>query len=423
MNSLSTLQLQQLIASADEKLAKFKQANLQLDITRGKPGSEQLSLSNDLLTAITIDDINAYHKQDIRNYGGLDGLDEMKAFFRQMVGVKQNADVIIGGNSSLTLMHNVLALYRQFGVLKERPSWQGQQAKFICPVPGYDRHFAICEHLGIEMIAVGMNENGPDMDAVEALVASDNSIKGMWCVPKYSNPTGVTYSDKVVERLAQMKTAADGFRIFWDNAYSVHHLNGEVALLKDMLQACAQAGHSDRVVMFASTSKITFAGAGVAAIITSQANAKYLLRHFAFQTIGPDKINQLRHVRFFEQHPLTEHMQRHAELLKPRFEVMLSALEAGLGQTGLATWTHPKGGYFISLDVFDGCAKEVVAQCAALGLKLTPAGSAFPYGRDEYDRNIRIAPSFPSVEQVKQAAEVLVAVIQKVCAEKKLTTA
>lgn len=412
--------LKPLVEAAQQRIDAFAQQKLALDITRGKPGREQLDLSLPILDILSVEDIAAY-QPDVRNYGGIDGLAEMQQLFREMTQADAQAQVLVGGNSSLNMMHDTISTYLRYGVGEARPPWGKQQAKFICPVPGYDRHFAVCEHLGIEMIAVGMDEHGPDMDAVETLVASDNSIKGMWCVPKYSNPTGITYSDEVVRRLAAMETAAAGFRIFWDNAYCVHHLGAKRAQLADIFAACREAGHPQRAVMFASTSKITFAGSGVAAIISSAENIAWLKHHFGFQTIGPDKVNQLRHIRFFAQvGGVTAHMERHAALLKPRFDTMLRRLEDGLGGTGLAQWTKPDGGYFISLDVLPGCAKAVVAACAALGLKLTPAGSAFPYGHDEQDRNIRIAPSFPSLDEVALAADVLVAVVQKVCAEKLL---
>ncbi|MBV7435570.1 aminotransferase [Cardiobacteriaceae bacterium TAE3-ERU3] len=417
---MDKMALEQIVSEAQSKIDEFANKKLALDITRGKPSQQQLDLSMPILDILSADDLRAY-QPDVRNYGGIDGLEEMKALFRDMTGASSQESVLIGGNSSLNLMHDTISTYLRYGAGEARPPWGKQQAKFICPVPGYDRHFAVCEHLGVEMIAVGMDENGPDMDAVEALVSSDNSIKGMWCVPKYSNPTGITYSDDVVRRLATMQTAADGFRIFWDNAYCVHHLGDEHEQLADIFEACRAAGHPQRVVMFASTSKITFAGSGVSAILSSPENVAWLVKHFGFQTIGPDKVNQLRHIRFFERYGVEEHMKRHAELLQPRFSKMLERLESGLGNTGLAKWTNPKGGYFISLDVLPGCAKEVVAKCAELGLKLTPAGSAFPYGRDEKDSNIRIAPSFPSLDDVALAADVLVAVVQQVCGEKLLS--
>lgn len=416
---MDKMALEQIVSEAQSKIDEFASKKLALDITRGKPSQQQLDLSMPILDILSAEDLRSY-QPDVRNYGGIDGLEEMKELFRHMTGASAQESVLIGGNSSLNLMHDTISTYLRYGAGEARPPWGKQQAKFICPVPGYDRHFAVCEHLGIDMIAVGMDENGPDMDAVEALVASDNSIKGMWCVPKYSNPTGITYSDDVVRRLATMETAADGFRIFWDNAYCVHHLGDEREQLADIFDACREANHPQRVVMFASTSKITFAGSGVSAIISSPENVAWLIKHFSFQTIGPDKVNQLRHIRFFERYGVEAHMQRHAELLQPRFVTMLERLEKGLGNTELAKWTNPKGGYFISLDVLPGCAKAVVAQCAELGLKLTPAGSAFPYGHDEKDSNIRIAPSFPSLDDVSLAADVLVAVVQKVCGEKLL---
>lgn len=411
--------LQAMVDAAQARIGEYRQRQLDLDMTRGKPGAEQLSLSHAMLTVVDAQEAVRYAGMDVRNYGGLQGLPEMQDFFREMVGAVQGSAVFVGGNSSLNLMHDAVSVYLRFGVNDKRPAWANQQAKFICPVPGYDRHFAICEHFGIEMIAVEMHDDGPDMDAVEALVKSDNSIKGMWCVPKFSNPTGAVYSEAVVKRLASMETAAQGFRLFWDNAYAVHHL-GEDVPLPDILAACAASGNPDRALVFASTSKVTFAGAGVSAIISSPANIDWLTKNFAFQTIGYDKINQLRHLRFFAQKPLAQLMQEHAALLRPRFDAVLGALDAGLAGSGLATWSTPRGGYFISLDVLPGCAKEVVALCAELGVKLTPAGASFPHGADSQDSNIRIAPSMPSVADVKQAAEVLTGVVQYVCGKVKL---
>lgn len=412
--------MQALVLQAEKVIQGLEVENLSLDMSRGKPSTEQLALSQALLGNVSAQELQQILQEDgldLRNYGGLEGLPEMQEFFRQMLELPPSVRIIVGGNSSLALMHNVLSLYQRYGVSEARPSWHGQQSKFICPVPGYDRHFAICEHLGVEMIAVAMREDGPDMDAVEALVRSDNSIKGMWCVPKYSNPTGAIYSDAVMKRLACMPTAAEGFRLFWDNAYAVHSLDGVRRSLADVFSLSAQAGHPNRVVMFGSTSKITFAGAGVAAIASSEENVRYLLGHFSKQTIGPDKINQYRHAKFFAEHDLWAHMQAHARLLKPKFEYVQAQLQAHLADTGLASWTRPKGGYFIQLQVLSGCAQAVVSECARLGLKLTPAGATFPYGYDVCDCNIRLAPSFLTMAQLEKAMAILIAVVQKICGQ------
>jgi DNA-binding transcriptional MocR family regulator len=397
----------QRLSRYEERFAAFRQKGLKLDMTRGKPSDEQLDLANGLTTILASDDYKAADGTDTRNYGGLDGLPEMKALFAEMLETTA-ANVIVGGNSSLAMMHDVVVRALLHGVPGGHAPWSRSKIKFLCPSPGYDRHFAICEHHGIEMLTVPLGAEGPDLAAVEELVSTDASVKAMWCVPKYSNPTGTTYSPEVVQRLAAMKAAAPDFRLLWDNAYAVHDLYEKTDFLAEILGACAKAGNPDRPMVFASTSKISLAGSGVAALAASSANVADTKKHLSVQTIGPDKINQLRHVRFFETIAgLHAHMKRHAALLRPKFETVTRILERELGGAGLATWTKPRGGYFVSLDTLDGCASEVVKLAETAGVKLTPAGATFPYGRDPENRNIRIAPSLPPASQVETAMEVV----------------
>lgn len=387
--------------------AAVKQQGLKLDMTRGKPSSEQLDLANPLITLLGAADYKSADGTDTRNYGGLDGLPELKAIFAELLEVAPE-NVIVGGASSLSMMHDAVLRALTHGVPGGQGPWSVAKPKFLCPAPGYDRHFAICQHHGIEMITVDLRADGPDMDAVERLAAADASIKGIWCVPKYSNPTGETYAANVVSRLAAMRTAAPDFRIFWDNAYAVHDLYDTTDPLVEILSACARAGNPDRALEFASTSKISFAGAGVAVMASSAANVADAKRHLAIQTIGPDKLNQLRHARFFKDAAgVKRHMQKHAELLRPKFEAVTRVFERELGGSGLAKWTKPRGGYFVSLDTLDGCAREVVRLADEAGVKLTPAGATFPRGTDPRDRNIRVAPSLPPAAQVEQAMQVV----------------
>jgi DNA-binding transcriptional MocR family regulator len=386
----------------------FKARGLKLDMTRGKPSADQLDLANAMLDILGRADVKAADGTDTRNYGGADGLPEMKKIFADMLETRP-ANVIVGGNSSLQLMHDTIVRALMHGVPDGRGPW-GREAKvkFLCPTPGYDRHFSVCEHNGIEMIAVGMDEHGPDMVDVERLVASDPAIKGMWAVPKYSNPSGITYSDDVVRALVSMRTAAPDFRLFWDNAYVVHDLYDESDRLLEVLSAAAAAGHPNRPIVFASTSKISFAGAGVAAMASSDANVADAKRHLSIQTIGPDKINQLRHIRFFgDLSGVHAHMRKHAAMLRPKFEAVRRMFDTHLGGKGIATWTNPRGGYFVSLDLTDGCASEVVRLADAAGVKLTPAGATFPYQKDPRDRNLRMAPTMPSAADVELAMEIV----------------
>lgn len=405
-----------------ERYDAFAGRKLKLDMTRGKPSAEQLDLAAALMTNLTADDVKAADGTDVRNYGGLDGLPELKSIFAGILEAPP-AQIIIGGNASLQMMHDTVVRALLFGVPDGAGPWRsapGTTVKFLCPSPGYDRHFAICQHLGVEMIVVNLGSDGPDVEQIERLVATDASIKGMWCVPKYSNPTGTTYSDAVVARLAAMKTAAPDFRLFWDNAYAVHDLYGETDRLANIIEACERAGHPNRPLVFASTSKISFAGAGVAAMASSPANIADAKRHLAIQTIGPDKINQLRHARFFgDVEGVRRHMAKHAELLRPKFEAVARVFERELGGKGIATWTKPNGGYFISLDTPDGCAKEVVRLAGAAGVSLTAAGATFPYGKDPRDRNIRVAPTMPPLEQVELAMEIVAVCVELASAAKR----
>lgn len=409
------MSLEQLKSQFEEVKAK----NLALDMTRGKPGPEQLDLSNAMLDLVTSSDYKTLSNADTRNYGGLDGIDEAKELFKDFLEVSSVDEVVVGGNASLTIMFDTIARAMSHGVCDSDKPWSAEPIKFICPSPGYDRHFAICEHFGIEMITTDYTPEGPNMDQIEKLVAADASIKGVWIVPKYGNPTGLSCSDEVVDRLAKMKTAAKDFRIFWDNAYSVHHLSDDQDQVKNILEACKAAGNPNRPFIFVSTSKITFAGAGVSAVGGSKENMDWQRSHLFFSTIGPDKLNQVRHTRFFKNiEGLKDHMKKHAEILKPRFDKTLEVLENELGGTGLATWTSPKGGYFISLDVPEGTAKKVVALAGEAGVKLTGAGATFPYKKDPKDSNIRLAPSLPSVAEIDEAMKIVCLCVKIAAAEK-----
>jgi len=409
LNQATPAQLQQWERELAEEYSRIKAQNLNLDLTRGKPSAEQLSLS-DALDGILQGNYESDSGVDTRNYGGLDGIPEAKKLGEQIMGVPA-ANVLAGGNSSLTLMHQAVMAAYFFGLNGPDSAWSKEgKVKFLCPVPGYDRHFAICEQMGIEMINVPMDSNGPDMDQVEALLKADSSIKGMWCVPKYSNPSGVVYSDATVERIAALgKIASPNFRVFWDNAYAIHDLSSNPPQLANIFNLCEKLGTQDSVLQFASTSKITHAGSGVAFMGASQNNLKGFQKVISFLTIGPDKVNQLRHVRFFAKPgSLQEHMQKHAAIIKPRFESVLKHLNAAFSDNDLGSWETADGGYFISFDTRPGLAKEVVRLAGEAGVKLTPAGATYPYGKDPQDRNIRIAPTVPTVSQVDAAMQVFV---------------
>ena len=402
-----------------ERYREFQSRRITLDMTRGKPCSEQLDLSRGMLQG---DIAKAYLTQnglDCRNYGGLDGIPAAKMLFADYMGVAPE-ELILGGNSSLNMMHDTILRAMVKGMADNAPPWgQLPKVKFLCPSPGYDRHFFICEYLGIEMIPIDMLEDGPAMDPIEDLVARDADIKGIWCVPKYSNPTGVVCSGDVVERLANMKTRAADFRIFWDNAYAVHHLVDTPAPLKNILTACKQAGNPERAFMFASTSKISFAGAGLAIMAGSQKNMQWVTNQMAFQTIGPDKLNQLRHTLFFkDMGGIEAHMKKHAAILMPKFDAVQNILENELKGKNIASWSEPQGGYFVSIDTMEGCAATVIKKAADAGVKLTPAGSTYPYKNDPLDRNIRIAPSFPPLDDIQAAMELVAVCIQLVSLDK-----
>lgn len=388
-----------------ERYVAFRSQGHQLNLGRGKPSAQQLDLSNALLS-LGVDSYRAEDNTDCRNYGGLQGLSEARVLFSGMVGAPAS-QIVAADNSSLALMHDTVTWAMLHGVVGSTTGWAAvRPATFLCPVPGYDRHFSICDGLGIRMITVPLTGHGPDMDAVERLVAQDPSIKGIWCVPKYSNPTGEIYSGDVVERLAAMPTAAPDFRLFWDNAYSVHHLTGTHHEIANVLECCQQHGHDDRAFVFASTSKMTFAGAGVALFASSPANVRWLLGHMERRTIGPDKLNQLRHVRMLrDQAGIVAHMGAHARILAPKFTQVQTIFRELLADTGIASWTSPEGGYFVSLDVLAGCARRVVELAKTAGVVVVPAGSTYPGGNDPDDRNIRIAPSFPTLDEVAKAAE------------------
>jgi DNA-binding transcriptional MocR family regulator len=384
----------------------FKQRGLKLDLTRGKPSSEQLDLSNGLLELPGRGDYLAADKTDTRNYGVPQGLPELRALLAPLFGAAPS-QMVLGNNSSLALMHDVIVYTLLKGTVDSpRPWGKEPRVAFLCPVPGYDRHFAICQDFGIEMIPIALGDEGPDMDAVERLAGEDAGIKGIWCVPKYSNPTGTVYSAATIERLARMNTAAPDFRVFWDNAYAVHHLTVERIEIPSLLEACARHRHPHRAWVFGSTSKITLAGSGVALFAASAENSAWYLGRMGKRTIGSDKVNQLRHVRYLrDTQGLLSLMDRHRAIVAPKFAAVGDALERYLAGTGVASWSVPKGGYFISVDVLDGCAKEVVRLATEAGVALTPAGSTFPLGRDPHDRNIRIAPTFPDLATVATAAE------------------
>jgi DNA-binding transcriptional MocR family regulator len=419
---LSTAELQALKEELLARYNAFQEKKLTLDMTRGKPSPDQLDLAMEMLTGDISREYRSASGLDCRNYGGLDGIKEAKALFSEYLEVAED-EIIIGDSASLKMMHDTIMGALVYGVVDSDQPWgKLDTVKFLCPSPGYDRHFAVCQYLGIEMITIGMDADGPDMDKVEELVASDAAIKGIWCVPKYSNPTGCTYSDAVVDRLASMQTKAKDFKIFCDNAYAVHHLSDVHDPLKNILSACKEAGNPDRVFLFGSTSKISFAGSGVAMMACSRRNIEFILSKMQFQTIGPNKLNQLRHVLFFKDVAGIEaHMQKHAALLKPKFDAVLDVLDNELAGSDIASWSRPNGGYFISIDMQEDCARAVVEKAAAAGVKLTPAGATFPYGKDPKDRNIRIAPSFPSAADVKTAMELVAICIQLVSIDKLLS--
>ena len=410
-------------ASLEAAYRKYQQSGLKLDMSRGKPSQEQLDISMEMMGVLGSDsDLKCDDGTDCRNYGVLDGIQEAKVLIGDMIECDPD-NIIIYGNSSLNVMYDTISRAMTHGVMGNTPWCKLDHVKFLCPVPGYDRHFAITEYFGIEMINVRMLPTGPDMDEVERLVAEDEAIKGIWCVPKYSNPQGITYSDETVRRFARLKPAAKDFRIFWDNAYGVHHLyDEEQDTLVEILEECRKAGNPDMVYKFCSTSKITFPGSGIAALAASQNNLEEIRKQLKIATIGHDKVNQLRHVRYFRNlDGIKAHMKEHAAILRPKFELVLEALDREIAGRGIGEWIRPKGGYFICFEAMPGCAKEIVLKAKKAGMILTPAGAPFPYGRDPQDSVIRIAPSYPTIEDLALATEIFITCVKLVSIDKILS--
>ena len=417
---LSKEELLELKKGLEARFEEIKAKGLSLDMSRGKPAADQLNLSMGMMDVLnSSEELTCANGVDCRNYGGLDGIDEAKQLLADMMEVPKD-NVIIFGNSSLNVMYDTVARAMTHGVMGSTPWCKLDKVKFLCPVPGYDRHFAITEHFGIEMINIPMTSEGPDMDLVEELVNNDPAVKGIWCVPKYSNPQGITYSDETVFRFANLKPAAEDFRIFWDNAYCVHHLyEDKQDYLLEILMECKKAGNPDMVYEFVSTSKVSYPGAGIAALISSEANIKEAQEYMNFQIIGHDKLNQLRHVKFFQNlDGVMNQMKKHAEILRPKFEAILQVMDQELSGLGIASWTKPNGGYFISFDAMEGCAKKIVAKAKEAGLTMTDAGATYPYHNDPQDSNIRIAPSFPTPEELEIAGQVFVLSVKLVSVDK-----
>lgn len=415
-------ELLELKRDLSDQYREFQGKNLTLDMSRGKPSAEQLDLSMGMMDVLSSDsDLTCEDGTDCRNYGGLDGISEAKELLADMIEVPAD-NIIIYGNSSLNVMYDTISRSMTHGVMGNTPWCKLDKVKFLCPVPGYDRHFSITEYFGIEMINIPMTADGPDMDLVEKYVTTDPTVKGIWCVPKYSNPQGVVYSDETVERFAKLKPAADDFRIFWDNAYTVHHLyDDKQAEIPNILELCEKEGNPDMVFEFCSTSKVTFPGAGVAGVCTSEKNREDIKKRLTIQTIGHDKINQLRHARFFKDvDGIKAHMAKHAALIRPKFELVENILTDEIASRGIGTWVKPLGGYFFGFEALSGCAKEIVAKCKEAGVTMTGAGSPFPYKKDPDDSVIRIAPTYPSLDELKKAAEVFVVVTRLVSVNKLL---
>ena len=421
-NKLSTEELEALQKSLKSVYKEYQGLDLRHNMARGKPSNSQLDLSMGMMDILgSEDDLTCEDGTDCRNYGVLDGIQEAKQLLGDMMEVPAD-NIIIYGNSSLNVMYDTISRSYTHGVMGNTPWCRLDKVKFLCPVPGYDRHFGITGYFGIEMINIPMSPEGPDMDLVEKYVSEDESIKGIWCVPKYSNPQGYSYSDEVVRRFAALEPKAKDFRIYWDNAYTIHHLyDDDHDYILEILDECRRAGHPDMVYKFASTSKISFPGSGIAAIAASHNNLDDIKAQLAVQTIGHDKVNQLRHVRFFRDiNGMNEHMKKHAAILRPKFETVLEILDRELSGLEIGTWTKPKGGYFISFDSLDGCAKDIVARCKKAGVVMTGAGATYPYGIDPHDSNIRIAPTFPSVDELRQAMEIFCVCVKLASAEKLL---
>lgn len=425
MKAYKELSREELLTLKGELEKQFEDAKgkgLKLDMSRGKPTPAQLDMAMDMFDVFnSASDMKAENGMDTRNYGVMDGIPEAKRLMGEIMGVPAE-NVIVYGNASLTIMYDTVSRAMTHGIMGNTPWGKLDKIKFLCPVPGYDRHFKITEHFGIEMINIPMSEDGPDMDLVEEYVEKDPSVKGIWCVPKYSNPQGYTYSDETVRRFAALKPAAPDFRIFWDNAYVIHHLyEDKQDQLLEILSECEKAGNPDMVFEFASTSKVSFAGAGISAMASSKANLEDARKTMTIQTISYDKINQLRHVRYFKNlDGVMKHMMKHAAIMRPKFEAVIRVLDQELSGLGIGTWTEPRGGYFISFDSLEGCAKAIVAKCKEAGVVLTGAGATFPYGKDPKDSNIRIAPSFPTPEEMAEATDLFVLCVKLVSVEKLL---
>ena len=420
-SDMSVEELQALLAKLNQEYEEMKALGLTLDMSRGKPSSTQLDVSNDMMDVFNSEsDFKTEDGIDCRNYGNLEGIPQARKLMGDLLGVPAE-NVYVCGNASLNIMYDCVARAMTFGIMGSTPWCKLPKVKFLCPVPGYDRHFKITELFGIEMINIPMTSEGPDMNMVEKLVSSDSSIKGIWCVSKYSNPQGVVYSDETVRRFANLKPAAKDFRIFWDNAYIVHHIYDDSIEIPEILSECAKAGNPDLVYEFCSTSKITFAGGGISALATSVDNLNWIKKSLTIQTISYDKLNQLRHVRYFKDaQGIKAHMAKHADFLRPKFDAVLDIFDKELGDTGVAEWMKPMGGYFISVETMEGCAKAVVAKCKEAGVVLTGAGATFPYGKDPKDSNIRIAPSYPTPEELSQAAKLFALCVKLVSITKLL---
>jgi aspartate/methionine/tyrosine aminotransferase len=417
---MSAAELTALQNELNGAFSKYKEAGRKLNMTRGVPSDDQLALCNEMLTCLSAEDYKSANGTDCRNYGGLDGIPEIKKIFADLLDLTPE-EVIVGGNSSLALMFDNVAVNVSHGVRDGKP-WQTQgQVKFLCPSPGYDRHFTICNYFHIDMIPIAMGEDGPDMDTVEKMVSSDPMIKGIWCVPKYSNPTGIVYSEETVKRFAKLKPAAEDFRIYWDNAYAFHDLGEKTESIPNIVRLCEEYGNPNMVYVFSSFSKVSFAGASVTCMASSKSNCEYIRKRLTAQTIGPDKLNQLRHVRFFKDAAgVLVHMEKHAAILRPKFKLVSDTLNRELGGLGIAKWTEPSGGYFVSFDALDGCAKRIAALCTEAGVALTPAGATYPNGNDPQDSNIRIAPTCPPLAELKDALDIFCVAVKLASIEKYL---
>jgi len=419
--SLSKEELTALREELQKDFNKHKEKGKKLNMTRGVPSDDQLALCNEMLTCLGTEDYKAQNGLDCRNYGGLDGLPEVKKIFADILDVTPD-EVIVGGNSSLALMFDNVAVNMSHGVRDGKP-WQNQgKVKFLCPSPGYDRHFTICNYFHIDMIPISMGDDGPDMDTIESLVSSDPMIKGIWCVPKFSNPTGIVYSDETVKRFAKLKPAAEDFRIYWDNAYAIHDLPGANCKIQNIIRLCEEYGNPNMVYVFTSFSKVSFAGASVTCIASSKSNCDFIRRRLTAQTIGPDKLTQLRHARFFKDSAgVMAHMGKHAKILQPKFKLVSDTLKKELHGLGIAKWTEPLGGYFVSFDSLEGCAKKIVSLCTEAGVALTPAGATYPNGLDPKDNNIRIAPTCPPLAELGEALDIFCTAVKLASAEKYLS--